>query len=275
MRLTYFPVDPVLKSYVQKLWVFEADEPIPGDDMKLVVPNGLIKLVIPYRNGLTGKMTGCCYTSMEHQITLIGISDIPSNVETAYFNGRASGTIGVEFSPSGAHRIFNLRLSEIKNQICSLDDIISKTAGTLQEQIANTERIEHKVAKLQHFFMRCLTHSKEDSVFSFCVNKIRASNGTIPVSQLERETGYSSRWLNLKFTEKLGVSPKNFAAIVRFQQYYQALAMNKENSFFSNDFYNYYYDQSHFIKDFRRFTGMAPTHLANSKNDFGEIFYKE
>ena len=75
--------------------------------------------------------------------------------------------------------------------------------------------------------------------------------------------------------EKLGISPKNLATVVRFKQYYNAVAHNNELSFMKNDFYDLYYDQSHFMKEFRRFTGLSYSGFENKTNDFGKLFYKE
>jgi methylphosphotriester-DNA--protein-cysteine methyltransferase len=79
----------------------------------------------------------------------------------------------------------------------------------------------------------------------------------------------------MKFTDKLGISPKNLASIIRFKQYYQSLINGNERSFSKNDFYELYYDQSHFIKDFKRFTGLPPTKFQKQINDFGEKYYME
>jgi methylphosphotriester-DNA--protein-cysteine methyltransferase len=114
-----------------------------------------------------------------------------------------------------------------------------------------------------------------DDIFDFCVQKISLTKGKISISELERETGFSSRWLNMKFQEKVGISPKNLSSIIRFQQFYQALTNSNESNFFRNEFYDYYYDQSHFIKDFKRFTGLPPGKFALTENEFGRIFYKD
>jgi hypothetical protein len=63
----------------------------------------------------------------------------------------------------------------------------------------------------------------EDSIFEYCVEKIKLSEGKITLKELEKKTGHSSRWMNMKFTEKLGISPKNLASIIRFKQYYETL----------------------------------------------------
>ena len=93
------------------------------------------------------------------------------------------------------------------------------------------------------------------------------------VKELESKTGYSSRWLNMKFKDKLGVSPKNLSSIVRFNQYYQSFILGSEESLFKNDFHQLYYDQSHLIKDFKRFTGLPPTKLEKHINDFSKSYF--
>lgn len=80
---------------------------------------------------------------------------------------------------------------------------------------------------------------------------------------------------DMKFNDKLGVSPKNLSSIIRFKQYYQALINDDVKSFSKNDFYELYYDQSHFIKNLKRFTGLPPSKFEKQINDFGENYYKE
>lgn len=273
MRLQNITPLPQLQGYIDKLWVFESEGIPPNADLNLIVPNGLIKLVIPFRNKLTGIMEGCNHTSAENSITLIGMTDIPSVVVSP--DDSYAGTIGVEFSAFGAYRFFHLPQNEIKNHIHSLTTVVGQAAKTLEEHISNAPTLAEKIYLLQQFLLRQFTRQPHDAIYDYCVKKILFSNGRITVKGLEKETGYSSRWLNMKFTEKAGISPKNLASIIRFQQFYQALARNDEKSFFTSSFYDFYYDQSHFIKDFKRFTGMPPTKLALADNEFGKIFYKE
>jgi AraC-like DNA-binding protein len=273
MSLQHIAVHPTLKGFIEKIWVFESSGRVLHEDMKLIVPNGLIKLVIPFRNGLSGKMEGWQHLSKENEVTVIGICDLPSIVDAEH--DVASGTIGVEFSPIGAYRFFQLRQSEIKNQIHPLTDILGNTARQLQEKISNTESLPLKIKFLQEFLLAMFRKTESDLIFEFCIRKIRHTKGGVTIRELEKETGYSSRWLNMKFLEKVGVSPKNLCSITRFQYYYQALAQNSKHDFMQNDFHGLYYDQAHFIKEFKRFTGLAPTKFENQINDFGKIFYKD
>jgi hypothetical protein len=135
--------------------------------------------------------------------------------------------------------------------------------------------LNKKIQRLQSFLVRQLEVNSPDQITDYCLRTIVESKGKIGVGALEKKTGYSSRWLNMKFIERVGVSPKNFASIVRFQHFYQAWARAGQEGFFQKNFYDYYYDQSHFIKDFKRFTGYAPTRFHIEENEFGRIFYKE
>jgi len=273
MRLQHINIHPTLKGYIEKIWVFENNGRVSHDDLKLIVPNGLIKLTIPFRNGNIGKNDVCYHISKEHQMTLIGMCDLPAIIDVE--NDAPSGTIGVEFSPMGAYRFFRLRQNDIKNQIHLLVDVLGKTARDIEEQIANSESIEQKLKILQNFLLSIFIQNNSDLILEYCIRKINSSKGSVSIKQLEKETGYSSRWLNMKFDEKVGISPKNLCSITRFQFYYQALAQRNTGVSLQKDYYNLYYDQAHFTKDFKRFTGLPPMKFEQQVNDFGKIFLRE
>jgi AraC-like DNA-binding protein len=273
MRLQNIEPHPLLKNYIEKLWLFESSGKMPVDDLKLVVPNGHIKLSVAFRNGIVASLNGQVFTSKEQNISLTGLVDVPVILDVD--ENVSTGTIVVEFSPRGAYRFFHLSLNDIKNQIHPLTDILGTIAKKLEEQISNIQMVNDKVALLQRFLLKQFMKQAEDSIFEYCIAKITSSKGKIIIQELEKKTGYSSRWLNMKFKEKLGISPKNLSTIIRFNQYYNAVANNKEMDFMQNAFYDHYYDQSHFLKEFKRFTGLSHSGFENTTNDFGKLFYKE
>jgi AraC-like DNA-binding protein len=270
MQIEFHHIEPhsLLKNYIKKMWLFKSSGRMPIDDMKLVVPNGNLKLTISYQNGIVADITGKIFSSKEQEITLTGLIDVPVILDTA--KDIATETIGIEFNPQAAYRFFHFNLNEIKNQIHSLEDVLGKTGKQLTEQIANAISVKQKLFFIQQFLLNQLSLYDEDLIFEYCVEKINASKGKITIKELEKKTGYSSRWLNMKFNEKLGASPKNLSSVIRFSQCYQSFI----NGSAKNNFYEFYYDQSHFIKDFKRFTGLAPTKFENQINDFGKSYYQ-
>ena len=267
MKIQHIPVHPMLKGYVEKIWVFESDGKVPDDDMKLIVPNGLVKLIIPFKNGLHGKMEGWELTSAENKVTLIGICDKPSIVDIQ--EDAASGSIGVEFNPMGVYRFFSIRQSEIRNTIHLFTDVFGRQAAVLEEMLVNEPFVNEKLRIIERFLLS-MFNTKEDSVFEYCTQKIAHTKGLVTVKQLEKETGYSSRWLHMKFDEKIGISPKNLCAITRFHTAYQSITFNVGE----DDIYNLYYDQAHFIREFKRFTGLPPAKFEKMVNEFDKIFYR-
>ncbi len=275
MQIQFRHIEPhfLLKNYIEKMWFFESSGKMPVDDMKLVVPNGNLKLTVSYQNGIVATVNGKTFASKEHDITLTGLIDVPVILDVE--EDVATETIGIEFNPQGAYRFFHFNLNDIQNQIYSLSDLLANTGKRLVEEINNTTSAQQKINVLQQFLLKQLSLPQEDLIFEYCIEKITASKGRITIKELEKKTGYSSRWLNVKFNDKLGVSPKNFSSIIRFKYYYEGFINSNKKLFSRNDFYEMYYDQSHFIKDFKRFTGLPPTKFEKQENNFGKSYYRE
>jgi AraC-like DNA-binding protein len=269
----FTPLSP-LKGYIENIWAFESSGPLPGDDLKLIVPKGRLLLTVAFRNGVTGLMNGILYTAPVYRIVLVGVSNHPTVVD-ALERDAPTGSIGFEFSPIGAYRFFHLKLKEIIDKLYHLTDLLGKPAADLEQRIANAPDVSDKVQILQQFLSALFMEKEKDPLFEFCVHQIKATKGAISISRLERVTGYSSRWLNMKFEEKLGISPKNLASITRFHNCYQALLADPVGFFRQKELYHYYYDESHFIREFKRFAGITPYELARSKNEFAAMFFHE
>jgi AraC-like DNA-binding protein len=270
MTLKLVELLPPLKGYIDKMWVFEAECRLPGEDMRMMVPDGRLLMLIPFRNVLAGQMDGREYLAGPETVSLVGIADLPAVVDTQ--QDGPIGIIGIDINALGGHRFFHLPLKEIKNQLQHLPNLLGKIAKDLEIKIAGTRSISRKVMLIQEFLLRLLHEREPDLVFEYCVRKIESSQGGISVKQLERETGYSGRWLNRKFEEKLGISPKNFSSVKRFQYYYHALLTNAERVLRHKEFYCHYYDESHFIREFKRYTGFSPTLMEHATNNFGRLF---
>jgi AraC-like DNA-binding protein len=274
MKIEFRHIEPhhLLKPYIDKMWVFESSGKLPANDLKLVVPNGNIKLSVFCANGVTASFDGKTVTSVEGSINFTGIVDRPLYIDTQH--DAFTQTIGIEFNPKGAYRFFRFNLGNVKNDIIQFDDVLGMPGKQLQEQIANTGTVKGKIAVLQQFLITTLLQNSSDQIFEYCAEKIISSKGAITVKELEKKTGYSSRWLNMKFVEKIGVSPKSLASIIRFRECYQVFTSAHIKEMLRNDYYDYYHDQSHFIKNFRQFTGLSPSGIVPASNDFGRKFYQ-
>lgn len=267
INFRFVPVmpQPQLSPYIAKMWVFESSGRLPAMERKLIVPNANFKLTLSYRNGIAARVGEKDFLQRENELSLTGLIDTPVILDPQ--DDVETGTIIIEFNQLGAYRFFHLQYAEVKNQIVDLADLLGSGADNLRWQLADANTPMQKLQLLQDFLIRQLEKTEADPIYDYCINRIANSNGLVTVAQLEKETGYSSRWLHNKFTEHLGTGPKNLAEIVRFRQFYQAYSTGAELKDLKQHIYQHYHDQSHFIRAFKRFTGATPTELQNSVNE--------
>ncbi|HWZ04745.1 MAG TPA: AraC family transcriptional regulator, partial [Mucilaginibacter sp.] len=147
------------------------------------------------------------------------------------------------------------------------------SAKEIQSQLAEASTLNLKLQLLQNFLLKRLGEASPDPIYDYCITRIFDSKGLISVAQLEKETGYSSRWIHTKFSEHLGTGPKNLSEIIRFKQFYQAFSAGANPQSLKGQIYQHYHDQSHFIRAFKRFTGSTPTNLQNSMNELATKHY--
>ncbi len=273
MHLQFTHIEPhfLLKKYVAKMWIFESSGKMPEEDMKLVIPNGNLKLTLSYQNGIVADVNGKTFYSNPHDITLTGLVDVPVILDAK--DNAITETIGIEFNPKGAYRFFHFNLNDIQNQIYSVGDLLGTKGKRLLLQLQDASSAEKKIMMLQQFLLSELSLKQQDVIYDFCIERIIASKGKISIKELEKKTGYSRRWLNEKFRNNLGVSAKNLSSIIRFKECFTTFINARDNPVLKNDFYDLYYDQSHFIKDFKRFTRLPPARFEKQVNDFGEKYF--
>lgn len=262
---------PLLSPYVAKIHVFESSGRLPAEERKLIVPNANFKLTLTYRNGIVAGIGDKTFIQGENKLSLTGLIDSPVLLDAQ--QDAQTGTIIIEFNPLGAYRFFHLSYAEVKNQIVELPDLVGNYAEELQSRLVDANSITLKLQLLQNFLIRQLEKTVADPIYDYCIDRISNTAGVLSVAQLEKETGYSSRWLHAKFSEHLGTGPKNLSEIVRFKQFYGAFSNGANYQRLKEHIYHHYHDQSHFISAFKRFTGSTPTDLQNSMNELATKHY--
>jgi AraC-like DNA-binding protein len=268
---TIEPKEP-LKPYIHSIWIFESAEGTPVRSSRVIVPNGRAKIIIPYMNALTASKD--VYTARkEGEALLVGPWDEPVVISS---EARKTGTIGIEFTPHGAYRFARSNFGEALNRIYYLREVCGPAASGIEERMQDVEDPAAKAGLFQEFLLSQMEKiNAGESIIDYAVGRIASSRGLIEIKELERLTGYSKRYLSLLFHRHIGLSPKTLAAVTRFQTFYKLWAATGAPDFYKNDLGAYYYDQPHFIKEFKRFTGYSQKLYAETNNDFGKIFYRK
>lgn len=273
MRLTRVPIHPRLARWIDSIWVFESDAGVPEASSRIIAPNGRAKLILSYRNSLDVHHARGHQVGREGQLHFIGVWDESSVISSP---PAASGSIGIEFHPHGIARFAGFPLVHASNRVVDASDAFGNLGRDLEARLGEAEGVREKLVILQEFLLSRMDATKSVApVLDFAVRRILETHGAVEIRELERRTGYSRRWIARLFEEHIGLPPKTFAAIARFQKVYSAWALDPSPRIFSPDLLELYYDHAHFSREFKRFTGSSPGRYAQADNEFGRIFYRD
>lgn len=271
MLLSRFQPHPLLAPHIAAIWQFESDAGLPASDLRMIVPNGRPKLIIPYRGALHSLIGGGASKHAESSITVVGALESPATIAAS----GPIGTIGIEFYAASAHLFLRLPLRSIANSVLQLPDLLGRDGVWLQRQIGERPAIEQKIGLIERFLLQRLRAGPADNaLIAQAVGLIERSGGQIAIGQLCSALGYSKRYIDMRFAEQIGIGPKRLATIVRFQQLYRRWGQDAGAALDRLEACDAYYDQAHFIKEFRRFTGFSPAAFTRQANEFGRLFYR-
>lgn len=187
---------------------------------------------------------------------LSGIRRSPKHVHYA----SQTGNLLVNFTPGGAAAFFYEPLNELAdlclpaNYLDNYPDI-HQLSERLTAAITKAEKVTH----LEQVLLSKLIKSQPEPLIGCAIQKIQSAAGMIPIKELSRELYISQDAFEKRFRQTVGTSPKHFSTIIRLRN-----AIDKHsagNSLTDTALTAGYYDQAHFIKDFKGFTGRSPGHF--------------
>lgn len=242
-----------LKPYIKYLIISEVDEEI---NYKVFPSTGLV-IGFQYK----GKLA-FIENQKECPLATSGITGIQDGFRI-FKNEKNIGSILVFFNEIGASFFFKTPINELFNESLSLDNfikqsIIQRIENCLSE--ANTD--QERINIVENLLINLLIDKKEDRLITEAVNQMTTSQGKVKIKQLASSLAISQSPFEKRFRKIIGTSPKKFASIIRFNNIFDSL--QKGNSL-SISFENDYFDQAHFIKDFKHFTGETPEKFMKSR----------
>ncbi len=192
----------------------------------------------------------------ENKLTSAGISGMADGY-TIFKNSANIGTILVYFTETGFTHFASHPANELFNLSISLDDVFDKASVTVVEEklsAANTDQQRIKI--VERFLLSQLKDIKADKLIIEAVKLIYESKGAIRIKELNQKLFISQSPFEKRFRKIVGTTPKKFASIVRFNTVLNQL--NGTKSLTDICYENNFFDQAHFIKDFKQFTGETP-----------------
>jgi len=175
------------------------------------------------------------------------------------FSGRYQ-LLGIEFKGGGFHRIFGLPAREITDELLEGDAVLGSRMGQLQEQFQAAGSYQELKELADSFFLDALFKNQTagDLRIDKVLHHISDAKAPIDIEWLAEQANMSLRSFEQKFTEQVGLTPKLYSRILRFNHALALKIAMPEKKWTTIAHTCGYYDQMHFIKDFKTFAGSTP-----------------
>jgi len=241
-----------LQPYILCYWTMASESELTETILHRVIPDGCVNIVFDLKADTYKEVawvTGAVIKPIFPELK--GLVDY----------------IGVAFLPSGFLHFFDYAVCDFTNQSISLEVLSTKEERNLSEQLFLATHIENKVKLLEQYFgKRLRVNRKTDSVVRNALCSIFRKEGNVKIVELSKTVNSSQRQLRRKFDHWIGVSPKTFCRIIRFQSILQILRRDPSRDILSVALDAGFFDQSHFIHEFNSYYGLTPLEFLRSKN---------
>ncbi len=263
MKLELYSIWPELQPYVKEICSMESDTATSFISPIRVLPDACVELFINFSNRqdslatVTGKKV--FDNSQSYVVSrMSNFMDVQMKSKT--------GFISVCFYPSTAYLFFQLPMSEVADSLTDLQYLWQTEANAMEEEIGNAADNEHRAAVIQHYLLKQLRKNRLDKTIAYCVHEIKKADNLFSVAGLADKVGMSQRQLSRKFNHCIGLSTKEFIHINRFIGSLKYLKKYPDMSLTDIAYESGYYDQAHFIHDYKAFAGLTPSAVRNAGN---------
>lgn len=242
---TYYP-QPPLAAFVELLWLYDGYR-VPHAQERLL-PTGTTTLVV---------------NLALREATLCGAHSAPFLLATE----RMVAHIGIHFRPGGAFPFFDLPANALHNTVLNLDELWGSTVYSLRDRLLTAPTPLAKFHLLEQTLLARLTSpSAHQAAVAFAVHAMQRTPAR-PVQAIIDQVGFSARRFSQLFAETVGLTPKLFSRVQRFQQVIQQTEGHAYVDWSALALHCGYFDQAHLIHEFRTFTGLTPSAYLAQRND--------
>ncbi|OJV16911.1 MAG: AraC family transcriptional regulator [Dyadobacter sp. 50-39] len=265
--MKYFTVLPPadLARYVRFFWVLEHNLADREPYFHRTMADGCAEMVFHFK----GRFDEILKTDEQELSFRSGIHG-QSQSFRRFRIGEDFGILGVYLYPFAIPALFGVPATELSNQMPDLTTFLGQAGTELEERVMLAADHPQRIHIIAEFLRKCIRSREvsEPAVFSVIGSVIR-SNGLAKIPDLAAQSFLSTRQFERKFLAFSGFTPKLFSRIIRFHSALNEYG-NKEKSLTEIAYECGYYDQSHFIHDFKAFSGDHPkTYFSGNTEGMG------
>ena len=247
-----------LDTFVRALWYSRTD--VPGSGRERVLPAGCVEVIINLARDFLLECEEDARDERTRPALVVGARSVYEIIDRSDL----ADLIGIAFLPGGFAPFAGDAVDLLRNRTVALEDIWGTGVGRMRDRLRELPSPQARLLLLESLLMERLAPHL-DSVpvrideVGFALRAFARVPGVATVREVARRTGLSERRFSQVFRERVGLSPKTWCRVQRFQRAVHLLYAGGDVHWAEMALECGYYDQSHFANEFRAFSGIDAT----------------
>ncbi len=257
-----------LKPFVKCFYIFQSEVDTTFED--IVFPSGFTEIIFNLGAGSWASESAGNYKTTP-PIEFWGQVTKPMKIRST----GAHLMLGVRFFPHSAGYFLKEDIGQFSDIVWDLSTVLGNSVTVLHEKLIATNDLIGRIRLIECYLLNSLSTDKKANAkiekIGSLLHSINRNYTENNVSMVASQHGVSPRYLHKLVYQYTGLSPKSLTRINRFQLSLKLISQ-KEESLTSIAYECGYFDQSHFIRDFKSFTGVTPSDYQVTKFPVNEIY---
>lgn len=254
LTISHYDITPALQPYVKLICTMDCDTEADTSFIH-VLPDACVELFINY--------TSTPIAIIDEELHKHSIINSRMSRGMAVKMRKGAGCLAICFYPGMAHHFFRVSMHVLSNTTIALSELWQGTAKEIEDKLAGAGDNKTRVAIAQQYLLHQLTRSKQDVHMTDCLRLIHCSDNIPSVATLTGHSGFSQRQLSRQFQQYVGLSTKEYLSVCRFIRSLDYLRNYPAVSLTEVAYESGYFDQSHFIRDYKTYAGHTPREVAS------------
>lgn len=272
MNYQTFQPHPDLGALVKCYWTLEVQVE-PNPQKQRIIPDGCIEMAFILGDDIKRYISEDDFI-LQPRALVLGQTIDPFYIEpTGYVN-----TFAIRFYPYGFANFVTTPIKNLANKETPIELLFGeKPAKELEQKIVQAADTRERIEIIEKFLLDKLNNKAFiDNIVKTTIDTLLSTKGSTPIKAILKDNLSKRRQLERMFVKQIGISPKQLGKIIRLQAALKMILNQKTENLTKIAYDSEYYDQAHFIKDFKEFTGTNPKEfLANANMALSSLFYTE
>jgi AraC-like DNA-binding protein len=240
MYIEYSP-DKRLQGLIECYWL--SNDMLPDLSPQRIRPDGCVDIIFSFRGDNSADL-------IQQGLPFL-VGTMTYTFETAHSYGIVE-MIGIRFKPAGITAFTKIPVTEFTNQHIDLNLLKTIFDSGFYQLLPEIKSTEERIAHIQNYMLAFLPKLyTADKQIQYISDKIIKSNGQLPVKDIVASACLSERQFERRFKAAIGITPKTFSKITRFNHTHHYIKNHPDESLFHIAISCGYYDHSHLIHDFK------------------------